>query len=64
MKSGFFISSLALVCLCMWTLDLFAADPLRRTRTPALRPRGIFTVSRYGVPMGPQHRAVSSINAN
>jgi hypothetical protein len=26
MKSGFFISSLALFCFSMWTRDLFAAE--------------------------------------
>ena len=53
MKSGFFISSLALVCLCMWTIDLFAAGSPSPDSHAGAGSRGIFTVSRYGVPMGP-----------
>jgi TPR repeat protein len=53
MKSGFFISSLALVCLCMWTLDLFAAASSSPDSHASVPPRGIFTVSRYGISIGP-----------
>src|SRR5882762_11186524 len=53
MKRHFFVSSLALACLCMWTLDLFAAASPSPDSHASAGSRGIFTVSRYGVPIGP-----------
>jgi hypothetical protein len=53
MKGGFFICSLALVCLCMWTLDLFAAASPSLGPHASAPPRRILTVSRYGVSIEP-----------
>jgi hypothetical protein len=53
MKGHLIICSLALVCLCMWTLDLFAAASSSPDSHASAPPRGIFTVSRYGVSVGP-----------
>jgi hypothetical protein len=41
MKSHFYTSSLALVCMCMWTLDLFAAASSSRDSHTVAAPRGI-----------------------
>lgn len=51
MKSGF-VSSLALVGLCMWTPDLFAAGSSSLDSPASAPPRGILTVSRYGYSIG------------
>ena len=53
MKSGFFISSLALFCFCMWTLDLFAAESSSLDSHAGVQSHGAFAVSRNGVSIGP-----------
>src|SRR5258706_13447981 len=53
MKSGFFVSSLALVGLCMWTLDLFAAESSSLDSHAGAPSHGFFAVNRYGVSIGP-----------
>lgn len=50
-KSGF-VSSLAMVSLCMWTPDLFAAGASSLDSPASAPPRGIFTVSRRGYSIG------------
>jgi TPR repeat protein len=53
MKSGFYISSLALVGLCMWPLDLFAAACSSLDSHAGAPAHGSFAVNRYGVSIGP-----------
>lgn len=53
MKGNLIISSLALVCLCTWTLDLFAAASSSPNSRVGAAPRGISSVSRNGVSIGP-----------
>jgi len=53
MKGHLIISSLALVCLCVWTLDLFAAASSSPDSPAGAAPRGVSSVSRNGVSIGP-----------
>ena len=53
MKDNLIISSLAFVCLCTWTLDLFAAASSSPDSRVGAAPRGISSVSRNGVSIGP-----------
>jgi TPR repeat protein len=53
MKGHLIISSLALVCSCMWTFDLFAAAFSSPDSRAGAAPRGISSVSRNSVSIGP-----------
>ena len=53
MKGPLIISSLALVCSCIWTLDLFAAASSSPDSRAGAAPNGIATVSRNGVSIRP-----------
>src|ERR1700751_4654759 len=53
MKGHLIISSLALVCSCMWTLDLFAAEPSSPDSRAGAAPRASSSVRRKGVSIGP-----------
>jgi TPR repeat protein len=53
MKGRLIISSLALVCSCMWTLDLFAAASSSPDPRAGAAPRGIASLSRNSVSIGP-----------
>jgi TPR repeat protein len=54
MKSGYFISSLILVGLCMWTLDLFGAESSSWTSHARASPREIVAdVGRGNTSFGP-----------
>jgi TPR repeat protein len=69
MKSGFFIPSLALLCFCMWTLDLFAAESSSLDLHAGVQSHGALAVSRNGVSNGPtvqgnefNQRVLSALN--
>jgi TPR repeat protein len=53
MKGRSIISSLALVCSCMWTLDLFAAASSSPDSRAGAAPCGIASVSRNSVSISP-----------
>lgn len=53
MKGHLMISSLALVCSCMWTFDLLAAASFSPDSRAGASPRGISSVSHNSVSIGP-----------
>jgi Sel1 repeat-containing protein len=53
MKRCLFISSISLVCLCMWTLDLSAAESSRQAGPGDLNLRGIQYAKGRGVKKNP-----------